>query len=253
MLESEKSGRAPLRTLALETSGISGSIALIEDGKVLAEREHTEENQHAERMLGHIQSALAELRWSRKTLNRIAVSRGPGAFTGIRMGLALAQGLEMGLLVPALGVCSLRALAATPFVAEGGGLTPPRKGSLIIAVRDARRGELFVGTFDETFQAQGAPIVIPQEGARDALLTLSQGRDAYFVGHPCAALDLPGGDLKDAFRADPRASAVGLLGELEEASAEPVRAEYVRGPNLIKPKLPSSPLDSTFESHRSGR
>lgn len=228
------------RVLGIETSGISGSIALVEAGVVRTSREHHEENQHAERMLEHLRSALAELGWSKSSLEKIVVSRGPGAFTGIRMGIALAHGLELGLGIQSVGVSSLRALAASAFLGADGRLHEPHEAERVLAVRDARRGELFVGMFDAHFRPLSEPSIVPWQGAEEVLLRLLDGHVGWFVGAPCGSLTLPSAWVR-AERRDPHAGAVALLGAAEGAVG-PVSPEYLRGPNLIKPNLPPSPL-----------
>src|SRR5690606_33648731 len=85
-----------LRVLGIETSGLSGSVALAEGGKIVAHRVHSGENQHAEKIFGLIEEALEEAGWERASLGRVAVSRGPGAFTALRIGMAVADGLSLG-------------------------------------------------------------------------------------------------------------------------------------------------------------
>ena len=85
------------RVLGIETSSRRGTVALVEDGQVVASLGHDVPNGHAERMLGLVDQALAEAGWAKASLDRIAVGVGPGSFTGIRVGIALAQGLALGL------------------------------------------------------------------------------------------------------------------------------------------------------------
>jgi len=171
------------------------------------------------------------------------------------MGLALAQGLELGLGLEAVSVCSLRALAVTGFLDPAGHLEAPAPGSRVIAARDARRGELFVGVFDANFAPLAEPAIVASEGARASLLTLGGGARCYFVGAICRTLtlacsegaetqpELSPGALERFGRVDPHARAVAWLAQ-HEATERSLTPEYLRGPNLIKPKLPPSPFDS---------
>lgn len=231
----------PLRVLGIETSGLSGSVALVEGGKVVAHRAHSGENQHAEKIFGLIEEALEEAGWERASLGRVAVSRGPGAFTALRIGMAVADGLSLGLGIEAVTVNSLEALAWSPFVALGDSAPKRQERELLVALRDARRNELFVGIFDRDGRALEPPHAIAVETARDELLQRLDGRSAYVVGQPGIALGFSN-DLPAAFHtADPDARAVALLGAEKEPEA-PIRPEYVRGPNVVKPNLPPSPL-----------
>ena len=102
-----------MRILGIETSTVAGaaSVALIEGGKVVLERAHVRPKQSAERLLPLIAELLSEVGWQRTSLDRLGVSVGPGSFTGVRVGIACAQGLALGLDVPLIGVTSLRAMA----------------------------------------------------------------------------------------------------------------------------------------------
>lgn len=231
----------PMRVLGIETSGLSGSVALVEAGKIVSHRAHSGENQHAERIFGLIEEALEEAGWDRASLSRIAVSRGPGAFTALRIGMSVADGLSLGLGIEAVTVNSLEALAWSPFVALGADAPRREDRELLVALRDARRSELFVGMLDQEGRSLAPPEAIGVETARDELLRRVDGRTAYVVGQPGFELGLSS-DLPAAFHiVDPDARAVALLGAEKEPES-PLRPEYVRGPNVVKPKLPPSPL-----------
>src|SRR5688572_6886733 len=112
--------RAPrVRVLAIETSGPRGSVALLEDERLIIELEHDQPNAHAERILPLVERALASAGFDRTSLDRLAVGVGPGSFTGLRVGIALAEGLALGLGIPIVGVPSLRAMAAAAPAADG--------------------------------------------------------------------------------------------------------------------------------------
>lgn len=231
----------PLRVLGIETSGLSGSVALAEGGKIIAHRAHSGENQHAEKIFGLIEEALEEAGWDRASLGRVAVSRGPGAFTALRIGMAVADGLSLGFGIEAVTVSSLEALAFSPFAVLGEGAPERQERELLVALRDARRSELFVGMFGRDGRPLAPPEAIAVDTAREELLRRLDGRRAYVVGQPGLELGFSS-DLPSAFHAvDPDARAVALLGA-ERKSEGPIRPEYVRGPNVVKPNLPPSPL-----------
>ena len=125
-----------MNLLALDTSTESCSAALL-CGESLLERSELAPRRHAELILPMIDSLLAEAGLSRRALDGIAVGRGPGAFTGVRLAISVAQGLALGLDIPVVPVSSLAALAQdVPFDATN-----------ILAVIDARMGEIYAGTF----------------------------------------------------------------------------------------------------------
>ncbi|CAM8668023.1 COG1214 Inactive homolog of metal-dependent proteases, putative molecular chaperone [Paracoccaceae bacterium] len=120
--------------LAFDTSAAHCAAALLlPDGRVLTRLEPMEKGQ-AERLMPLLEELLREagLGWS--DLTRLAVGTGPGNFTGVRIAVAAARGLALGLGIPAIGITRLEALAF--------GLPRP-----ITVVEDARRGEVYVQAF----------------------------------------------------------------------------------------------------------
>ena len=148
--------------LAFETSTEACSVALWIDGEV-RERFDVVPRRHAELALPWAEQLLADAGIARSRLDAVAVGRGPGAFTGVRLGVALAQGIALALDVPVLPVSTLAALAAQA------------TGDRVLAAIDARMGEVYVGAFARDGEALrplqdeavGAPttIAIP-DGAR---------------------------------------------------------------------------------------
>src|SRR5690606_25308406 len=108
---------------------------------------------HGERLLPLLDDLLERCDWARSSIERIGVGIGPGSFTGLRVGIALAAGVSLGLGVPLVGVGSLRALAA------GHPQADPR---LRVVVRDARRNEHFVAVYDANGTELVAPEAVPQ-------------------------------------------------------------------------------------------
>jgi tRNA threonylcarbamoyladenosine biosynthesis protein TsaB len=127
-----------VRILGIETSCNRGSVALIENQTTICALSHERENAHGESIQPLIEQLLASAGWSTAQLDRIAVGTGPGSFTGLRVGIALAQGISEGLEVPLVGVGSLRAMALA---------APGARAGLRCPVLDARRGELFFALY----------------------------------------------------------------------------------------------------------
>ncbi len=127
--------------LALEASGECASVALrLGDGRLL-QRFSSGEKQSLF-LLPAVDALLAEAGLVPSHLALIAVGRGPGAFTGVRFALSAAQGLAYGLGVPAVGVSTLAALAFDG--AKRGGVGG---GETLLALLDARMGELYAGQY----------------------------------------------------------------------------------------------------------
>jgi tRNA threonylcarbamoyladenosine biosynthesis protein TsaB len=127
-----------MNLLAIETATESCSVALVHGDEVIA-RSELAPRRHAELVLPMADALLAEAGIGRQALDAIAVGRGPGAFTGVRLGVSLAQGMALALDVPVVTVSSLAALA----------LEAPDDDSdaAILAVIDARMGELYVACY----------------------------------------------------------------------------------------------------------
>lgn len=125
-----------MNLLAFETSTEACSVALWRDGEVL-ERFEVAPRRHAELALPWAQALLAEAGIARAQLDAIAVGRGPGAFTGVRLGVAIAQGIALALDLPVLPVSTLLALAARA----------PGSSQRVLAAIDARMGEVYLGAF----------------------------------------------------------------------------------------------------------
>ncbi|MDR3388645.1 MAG: tRNA (adenosine(37)-N6)-threonylcarbamoyltransferase complex dimerization subunit type 1 TsaB [Rudaea sp.] len=128
-----------MNLLALDTATESCSAALL-CGDSLLERSELAPRRHAELILPMIDSLLNEAGLSRRQIDGIAVGRGPGAFTGVRLAISVAQGLALGLDIPVVPVSSLAALAQdVP--------ADVQQGAAILAVIDARMGEIYAGVF----------------------------------------------------------------------------------------------------------
>jgi tRNA threonylcarbamoyladenosine biosynthesis protein TsaB len=125
-----------MNLLAIETSTESCSVALLHGG-ALIERSELAPRRHAELVLPMADSLLAEAGLRRAQLDGIAIGRGPGAFTGVRLGISVGQGLAFALDIPVVTVSSLTALA----------MQAPRGADATLAVMDARMGEVYACAF----------------------------------------------------------------------------------------------------------
>jgi tRNA threonylcarbamoyladenosine biosynthesis protein TsaB len=125
-----------MRVLALDTTTREGSVALIEDVRVIAERAGEEARTHAERLPRELLDLLDDWGLSIADIDLFAVAAGPGSFTGLRIGIATIQGLALVEARPVVPVSALDALAQV-------GSTDEAPGTLIGAWMDAQRGEVF--------------------------------------------------------------------------------------------------------------
>lgn len=137
-----------MRFLALETTTEACSVAVSVDGRVL-ERFEIAPRRHAELVLPWADALLAEAGLARQQLDAIAVSRGPGAFTGVRIGIGVAQGIALALDRPVVAVSTLAALAegSLGVAAQGQARMAASGNRRVIAAIDARMGEIYLGAF----------------------------------------------------------------------------------------------------------
>jgi len=126
-----------MRLLAIESATSAQSVALFEEGRLLAEISYEAKAHKGGLLLPAVDRLLKQAGLAAKDLGAVAVSVGPGSFTGLRVGLATAKGLALGTGAMLVGVPTLEVLAE--------GYTVP--DVTICALLDARRGEVFMALF----------------------------------------------------------------------------------------------------------
>jgi tRNA threonylcarbamoyladenosine biosynthesis protein TsaB len=210
--------------LGLDTCLNACSVAVMEGGRVLAHAHDVMARGHQERLAPMAQRVMDEAGVSFPQLQRIAVTVGPGSFTGLRVGLAFAKGLASALSLPAVGVGTLEALAA-----EG---ADAHEGGLVFAAIDARRDQLYLQAF-EGGRPLMAPDVLPLGTAVARLAELTMGRPLTLVGSgaPLLAGAAPGARVILAQGADARR--VAQIAAARQAG--PLRPLYLRAPDARLP------------------
>jgi tRNA threonylcarbamoyladenosine biosynthesis protein TsaB len=136
--------------LCIETGTDVCSVALMRDGAVVALREGDGQD-HARALAVYIDEVLREAGAAPRDLDAVAVGRGPGSYTGLRIGAATAKGLCYGLGIPLVAVGSLDALARVAIADHGAGFAAD---ALLCPMIDARRMEVYAQIFD----AAGRPL-----------------------------------------------------------------------------------------------
>lgn len=149
-----------MKFLALDTSTEACSVALALDGQILALDEVCPQ-QHSKRILPMLQQLLSDAGVSLYQLDGIIFGRGPGSFTGVRIGVSVAQGLAFGADLPVFGVSTLAAMAQA--AAE------QQNATEVIAAIDARMAEVYIAAFtlDEAGLMQA---ITPEIAAKPAAL-----------------------------------------------------------------------------------
>ena len=124
--------------LCIETATTNCSVAIAVDGKIIAlQEDNNHQYSHAEKLHSFIDQVLAKSGILKSSLQAIAVSKGPGSYTGLRIGVSAAKGLCFAIDVPLISIPTLEALAHQAVIENG----------LIIPMLDARRLEVYAAVF----------------------------------------------------------------------------------------------------------
>jgi tRNA threonylcarbamoyladenosine biosynthesis protein TsaB len=138
--------------LSLDTTTRTGSAAVLRDDTVLAVIEGEGQRTHGERLPAELHAVLRAAGVDLTEIDLLAVARGPGAFTGLRIGLAAMQGIALVTGRPVVGISALDALAAATYASLG--VAEARIGVWM----DAARGEVFAAAYE----ASGEPAAVPR-------------------------------------------------------------------------------------------
>lgn len=205
--------------LAIDTCLGACSAAVADGARVLATRSEAMERGHQERLAPLVRELMAEAGVGFEALDGVAVTVGPGSFTGLRVGIAFAKGLGLALERPVSGVGTLGALAASS-----------TEHGLAAAVIDARREQVYLQPFDNG-RALAPPEALTAEDAVLRLEGFGQGWLLVGSGGP-----LLGARMVDA-RLDARAAPdPAVVARLAGTAALPPAPIYLRAPDA---KLPA--------------
>ena len=202
-----------LRALAIETSGRIGSVALVENDRVVAAESFAHGLQHAATVLPMIDRLTRARGWSPKQIDHVYVSAGPGSFTGLRIGITLTKTLALATGCKIVAVPSTRVLL----------MNVPESAREAIIVLDAKRGQIFTARFTRN---PGTPLSDLQnawiENEREHLDTLTAilnraGRPVHLIGegipyHRDSIPDMPQVIATDESTWRARADAVAMMG-----------------------------------------
>ena len=170
-----------MRLLAFDTSGPAISAAAADGASPCAHRFEPLPRGHAERLLPLLGSVLTEAGWAWRELDLLAVTVGPGNFTGLRAGIAVARALALTLACPVMGVGTLELMA------EGAAARRPANPLPIQVLADARRNELYAQRFSASLEPFGPPEVVASSDAAACLAPPC----LLAVDSPFLARDLP--------------------------------------------------------------
>ncbi|MCG7346116.1 tRNA (adenosine(37)-N6)-threonylcarbamoyltransferase complex dimerization subunit type 1 TsaB [Sporosarcina sp. ACRSL] len=163
--------------LGIDTANMPLSVAIVKDGAILAEVNSSMAVNHSLRAMPAIEELFATVKLQPKEIDAIAVSEGPGSYTGVRIGVTIAKTLAWTLKKPLYGVSSLKVLA----------VNAPYFNGLICPIVDARRNNVYAGVYEFV---NGGVTAIAEDGhfaIDDLLNTLSEKkRPVLFVGKDVA-------------------------------------------------------------------
>jgi tRNA threonylcarbamoyladenosine biosynthesis protein TsaB len=198
------------------------------DGAVRASAYEAMRTGHAEALVPMIQRVLAEAGIAAGTLERIAVTHGPGTFAGIRIGLAAAEGLRLATGAPIVPVSSLWAIGQRVLAEHG-----PFKSSLAVAV-DAGRDQVYLELLDDSGASIEGPSLVSFADARP----IAAKHAAVLAGS--GAKRLTDGTSLRILSSDigPRASDIAVAALALPASDGPVRPLYFRPADAVVPNAP---------------
>jgi tRNA threonylcarbamoyladenosine biosynthesis protein TsaB len=172
--------------LCIETGTDTCSVGLARNGRLIALRESTEERDHAKRVAVYADEILRGQGTDAEELDAVAVSKGPGSYTGLRIGVSFAKGLCYGLGIPLIGVGSLDSLTHSAIQDHRMGLVKTKdwESAVLVPMIDARRMEVFGQAFDtEGRELSEAEAWIIDE---DSLARFRDGREVLIFGSGAA-------------------------------------------------------------------
>lgn len=157
--------------LQLETASTNCSVSLSKEGKLMASKEFNSATySHSEQLHLFIEEVLAEAKIDLKQLDALAVSKGPGSYTGLRIGVSAAKGLCYTLDIPLISLNTLKSMAIQIEISEG----------VIVPMLDARRMEVYASVFNHKYQevAPTKAIIINA----DSFMEYAQKGKVYLIG-----------------------------------------------------------------------
>jgi tRNA threonylcarbamoyladenosine biosynthesis protein TsaB len=216
-----------MRLLAVDTALGACSCAVVDDARILAHRFEVMQRGHAERLAPMADEAMREAGLAFADLERLAVTTGPGTFTGQRVGLAFARGLRVALKIPLTGITTLEAMATAAIAETGEGYG--------LAIHDARRNEVYFELLREDETIVPASIAAFDD-ALAAISAATRKAKLAFAGTAAeaAAMNYEGEAILTPIR-QPDALWVARIALTREASSDVPKPLYLRPPDA---KLP---------------
>lgn len=214
-----------MRILAIDTAlgACSACVLDTSDPAPLAIEQTAMERGHAEALMPMIERVMAKVEGGFSSLDRVAVTIGPGSYTGLRVGISAARAIALAAGIPAIGISTLAASAA-PFIGREG-------GRVVAAAVDAKHGQVWF----QAMNAQGKQLVsVRQVNHRDAARAIGAGpvslvgSAALAVANEAWAIGLDALVVDDAKAPD--VAWVARLGMIADPESAPPRPLYLKAP-----------------------
>ena len=166
-----------MRILALDSSGLVASVALVEENNCIAEYTINYKKTHSQTLLPMLDEICAMIELDLNTIDAIAVAAGPGSFTGLRIGSATAKGLGQALEKPIVGIPTVDGLAYNLYGTD----------KLVCPLMDARRNQTYTGLYEFVKKGQKYELVTVKQQCAVALDEIIEeinrlGREVIFLG-----------------------------------------------------------------------
>jgi len=234
------------RILALDSSGAACSAALWRRDAVVARRYQAMTRGHAEALMPMIVETVAAAGETLHALSAVAITVGPGAFTGIRIGLAAARGIGLAANIPVVGVTTFAAVAEAVSEAE-------RAGRKLLVLLDSKRGDVFVQQFSSARAAVESPMIL----APDALLRRLTSDSFILAGDGIAVVrpHLDAANLDVAYAAADGPADAFWVAQLAarlvaDRTGLPPTPLYLRAPEVRSSPAASADASNTAASNR---
>lgn len=174
--------------LHIETATQICSVALAEDGNIVAIRESDEPNRHAASVAVFIDQVITEAGIGFDRISAVAVSQGPGSYTGLRLGVSAAKGLCYALEIPLLAVDSLLSMAAGMILHLKGLPGGLESDPLFCPMIDARRMEVYRAVYDQHLELVDG--IKAEIITMDSFKEIPSGRPLWFFGDGAAKCEI---------------------------------------------------------------
>lgn len=166
-----------MKVLAIDSSGLVATVALVEDDNLIAEYTIHHKKTHSQTLMPMLAEIKNMTELDLESVDAIAVAKGPGSFTGLRIGAATAKGLAMGLNKPIIEVPTLEGMAYQMYGSN----------AVVCPIMDARRNQVYTGLYQFVAGKEGYEMETLHEGCACDILECidfvnANGREVVFLG-----------------------------------------------------------------------